>query len=48
MLYNIIILEFSISFYVIYAYDCVTVTMTCNIILTPDSKFKIRKLNENK
>jgi len=48
MLYNIIILELSISFYVIYAYDCVTVTITYNIILTPNPKFKIRKLNENK
>jgi len=24
-----------------------TVTVTCDIILTPNSKFKIRKINEN-
>ena len=42
ILYNIIILESFMSF-------CVTVTVTCvtfcDIMLTPNPKFKIRKIN---
>ena len=40
MWYNIIILKSSIFFYVIYDYVTVTVTMTCDVMLTPNPKFK--------
>jgi len=55
ILYNIIILEFSMFFYV--TYDCVTVTAnmwqicnrfvtnTCDVMLTSNLKSKIKKLN---
>ena len=51
MLYDIIILEFSIFFYISCDYMTITyitvVTVKCNIILTPNSKSKI-KLNKIK
>jgi len=45
MLYNVIILKPSISFCVIYDYITMTITCDsyCDIMLTPNSKFKIRK-----
>jgi len=46
MLYNIIILESSISSCVMYNH--VTMTITCNITLTPNPKSKNKKINENK
>ena len=44
ILYNIIVSEFSTFFYVMYDY----VNVTCDITLTPNSKFKIKKINRNK
>jgi len=44
MLYNIIILEFSIFFYMTDSY----VTVMCDITLTSNPKFKIRKINKKK
>ena len=44
MWYDIIVLEHSAFLYM--SHDCVTVTYNCNpcnIILNPNSKFKIRK-----
>ena len=46
MLYDIIILEFSILFYKLYNYITIAciivVTVKCNITLTPNSKSKIK------
>jgi len=43
MLYNIIVLESSMSFYIIHDYVTMTV---CTITLTPNSKSKNNKINE--
>jgi len=45
MLYSIIFLELSMSFYIIC--DHVTMTVICDIILTSNLKFKNKKINKN-
>ena len=43
ILYGVIVLEYSMSFCVIY--DYMTVTMICDVILTPNPKSKNKKIN---
>ena len=48
MLYDIIILELSIMFYILYDHVTMIVTVICDVMLTLNSKSKNEKINGKK